>query len=133
MINNNSWESLVWIVIWVFILSFIIMGIVNLIITTNKVVINYEEKKVVNILTSNTLNVIKYLDTSGIAEGETFYLYKDSENKVYKVMTWGVNESYEFIDRYWNYVENIDTFEWNVFSRTLKRAWELTKVNVEMY
>ncbi|MBT3726369.1 hypothetical protein HOG21_01335 [bacterium] len=51
-----------------FILSFIILGIVNLIINTNKVVINFEEKKIVNILKNNTMNIVKNLDTTNITE-----------------------------------------------------------------
>jgi len=142
MIINNSWESLVGIVIWVFILSFIILGIVNLIINTNKVVINFEEKKIVNILKNNTMNIVKNLDTTNITEWENFYLFKDYSNNSFKIFTWATNNTYEYINANWTHISDIDNFDGNIFTRTLwierndSSIWDshqVIKANVEMY
>ena len=59
MIKNNKWESLVWIIIWVFILSFIILWVTNLLINSNTILETYDNKRIINLLKNNTENIIK--------------------------------------------------------------------------
>lgn len=119
MIKNNFWESLVWIIIWVFILSFIVLWITNLLINSKAIVEAYENKKITNILKNNTENIIKNIDTSNIKESEIFYLYKDTTFKDFLVFTWSSNVGYKYIDKYWNKVNDLSTYEWDIYSRTL--------------
>lgn len=119
MIKNNLWESLVWIVIWIFILSFIILWIANLLINSNNIKDTYDNKKTINILKSNTENVINNLDTTNVAENEIFYLFKNTTYKEFEIFTWSTNAWYKYIDKYWNKIDNIVWYEWDIYSRTL--------------
>lgn len=119
MIKNNLWESLIWIVVWVFILSFIILWITNLLINSKTIVESYEDRKVLNLIKNNTENVIKNIDTSAIKETEIFYLYKDSTNKEFLVFTGTVNAWYKYIDQYWNKVDDLAWFSSDIYARTL--------------
>jgi hypothetical protein len=119
MIKNNFWESLVWIIIWVFILSFIIFWIVNLLLNSKSNLDNYENIKTINILKNNTENVINVVDTSSILESEIFYLYKNTVSNTFNIFTWALNEEYKYIDQYWNKIDDLNWFIWNIYTRTL--------------
>lgn len=119
MIKNTFWESLIWIVIWVFILSFILLWVTNLLINSKEVLQTYDDKKIISILKNNTENVIKKIDTSTIKETEIFYLNRNNNVKEYEVYTWALNVKYKYIDQYWNNVEDLENFEWNIYARTL--------------
>lgn len=119
MIKNNSWESLVWVVIWVFILSLIILWVANMLINSKTIVEIYENKKMINILKNNTEKVISKIDTSRIKETEIFYLYKDFSFKEFVVFTWSTNANYKYIDKYWNQVNDLVWFQWDIYSRVL--------------
>jgi len=117
MIKNKKWESLVWIVIWVFILSFVILWIANLLIQNTIVINTYEDKRDISIIKANTTNVIKNTDTSAIKENEIFYLYKNKTTKAFEVSTWSSN--YKYIDRLWDNIDDVVAFNWNIYSRVL--------------
>ncbi|MDD2870501.1 MAG: hypothetical protein PHS49_00795 [Candidatus Gracilibacteria bacterium] len=119
MIKNNLGESLIGIVVGVFILSFIILGITNLLINSKTIVESYEDRKVLNLIKNNTENVIKNIDTSAIKETEIFYLYKDSTNKEFLVFTGTVNAGYKYIDQYGNKVDDLAGFSSDIYARTL--------------
>lgn len=134
MIKNNSWESLIWILIWVFIISIIILWIANLLISSNYVIDKYQNEKTINIIKNNTQNIIKKLDTSKINNLENFYLYKDFENNMYKIFTWTTNEYYKYIDQYWNHIENTGSYIDSIYTRKIwiERSdyiiWEENKI-----
>ncbi len=119
MIKNNLWESLVWIIIWVFILSFIILWVSNLLINSKKIIEDYDNIKTINILVNNTNNILTKLDTSILQENDYFYLYKDKTYKNFLIFTWTINESYKYINKYWDHIENIDLYNWDIYSRIL--------------
>lgn len=119
MIKNTSWESLVWIIIWVFILSFIIIWITNLLINSKDIINKYENKKTISILKNNTENIIQKIDISKVNETEIFYLYKDNTVNEYKIFTWTINDEYKYIDTYWNKIDDLINFEWHIYSRLL--------------
>ena len=142
MIKNNFWESLVWIVIWVFILSFIILWITNLLINSKSTVETYENKKIINILKNNTENIINKIDISSINESEEFYLYKNTSLKQFNIFTWSLNVAYKYIDQYWNKVNDLTWFQWDIYTRTItiKRIdnslWSkhnIMSINIEKY
>ena len=119
MIKNNNWESLIWIIIWIFILSFIILWVTNLLINSKDIVDTYDNKKIINLLKNNTENVIKEIDTSAIQESEIFYLYKNNSTYEFEVFTWTTNAEYKYIDKHWTKVDDLNAFEWDIYSRTL--------------
>lgn len=119
MIKNNFWESLIWIIVWVFILSFVILWISNLLIKSKDTINKFKNKNNISILKINTINVIKKLDTSNILENEIFYLYKDNATKEFKILTWTTNVNSKYIDKNWNRVNDLANFEWSIYSRIL--------------
>mgnify|MGYP006417184631 FL=1 len=119
MIKNTSWESLVWIIIWVFILAFIILWVTNLLINSRATLEVYENKKIISVLKNNTETVIKKINTDVIRETELFYLRKNNNFMEYEVLTWSTNSIYKYIDKQWNTVDDIINFEWDIYSRQL--------------
>ncbi len=119
MIKNNLWESLVWIIIWVFILSFIILWVANLLINSKNIINIYDDKKIIGILKSNTETVIKKIDTSKIKETELFYLYKNTITNKYEIFTGSTNYIYKYIDKNWNKIDDLINFKWHIYSREL--------------
>jgi len=121
MLKNNSWESLIWIIIGVFILSFIILWVSNLLINNIWTINSYENKRDISILTKNTTNIIQKIDTTMVNETEIFYLYKNNTNKNFEIKTWSWNYEYKYIDKYWNKIEinDLALFPWNIYSRVL--------------
>lgn len=119
MIKNISWESLVWIIIWVFILSFIILWVTNLLINSQAIINTYENKKIISILKNNTENIVKKIDTSKVNETEIFYINKNTTTNQFEVFTWSTNYTYKYIDQYWINVTDLTNFQWNIYSRIL--------------
>ena len=119
MINNNKWESLVWVIVWVFILSIILLWVTNLLINSNDIIHTYNNKEILNILKSNTENIIKEIDTSNISESEIFYLYKNNSTYTFEVFTWTTNAEYKYIDMFWTKVNDLTWFTDDIYSRTL--------------
>jgi len=111
-------ESLMEIIIGVFILSFVLLWIWNIMFYSKDIISNYQDIQKINILENNTLNIIKSIDTDNINENETFYIYKNNASKIFEVFTWASNEEYKYINEYWNKV-NTGSFEWNIYKRTL--------------
>ena len=128
MIKNKNWESLVWIIVWVFILSIAIIWIWNLIFFSNDVNEIYENSTKTSILRDNLGSIVKNIDTSNIREKEIFYLYKNTINKEFKVFTWVVNEQYKYIDEFWNKVDNLANFPWDIYARLLWLEKEDTSI-----
>lgn len=119
MIKNNNAESLVWIIIWVFILSFIVLWVTNLLINSKDIVDTYDNKKIINLLKNNTENIIKEIDTSAIQESEIFYLHKNNSTYEFEVFTWTTNAEYKYIDKYWTKVNDLTWTTDTIYSRTL--------------
>lgn len=118
MIKNKYWESMITIVISVFILSFLLLTIASIIAQSSSVSEEYKTEKNINILKSNAYNIINKLNTKDFSQGEKLYIFKD--NNEFKVFSWTINEKYKYIDKYWNYVDNISENNWNIYTRTLK-------------
>lgn len=117
MIKNSFWESLIWIIIWVFILSFIILWITVLIVNSQNVIIHYDEIKNISILKNNADKIANNIYITGVNQNEEFYIYKNNSTKEFQVLKWTSNEIYKYIDKYWNFVSDINNFDWDVFSR----------------
>jgi len=115
MIENKSWESLVWIVVWILLLSFVILWLYNLILYSESTNTNFEENSVKWILKDNTLSIIYKMDTNWINEGSGFYIYKDNSTKTFQLFTWSNNLKYKYIDKNWElvstWVTDIDIYE----------------------
>ncbi len=123
MIQSTKAESFVWIIVWVFILAFVMLWIVNILIFSTDVTAKYNETNRIQVLKQNLTNVVKDLDTSGLQENELFYVHKNRatapwDNK-FEIYTGATNENYQYIDELWNNVADINTFEGDIYSQIL--------------
>jgi len=118
--NNKKAESLVWIVVWIFILSFVLLWIGSLISNSKEIITEFNEKMDIDILSKNTAVIIDQLDLSVVNEWDIFYIYKDNENKNYKIFIWEDNKEYEFIDKYWNKIDNPIEYKRMAYIRILQ-------------
>ena len=114
-IKNKKADSLVGIVIWIFILSFILIWMISVLWYSKDISFNYENKIERNLLETNSKNIISRLDTSILDKQEEFYILKDTTNKEFHIMTWSINEKYAYIDRLWNFTNS--WAEWKIFER----------------
>lgn len=119
MLASRKAESFVGIVVWVFILSFVMLGIVNILIFSTDVTAKYNESNRIQVLKQNLTNVIKNIDTSGIEENEVFYVHKNRAADVFEIYTGSTNENYKYIDELGNTISDISTFEGDIYSQIL--------------
>ena len=116
---NITWESVVWIIVWVFILSIVILWIWQLISYSNNLTNQYNDAITLRLLQRNVSNTIKKIDTTNILENEVFYLYKDEINKEYVVFTWSTNEQYKYINSKWGNITDIINYNDDIYSQIL--------------
>lgn len=123
MIQSTKAESFVWIIVWVFILAFVMLWIVNILIFSTDVTAKYNETNRIQVLKQNLTNVVKDIDTSSLQENEIFYVHKNRaaapvDNK-FEIYTWALNENYQYIDELGENIADINTFEWDIYSQIL--------------
>lgn len=122
MLRSHKAESFVGIVVWVFILSFVVLWIVNILIFSSDTTTKYNETNRIQVLKQNLTNAIKQTNTSALRENEIFYLHKnraDGINGKYEIYTGATNENYKYVDELWNTIEDITTFSWDIYSQVL--------------
>lgn len=129
MIKKTSWESFVWIIVWVFILSIVILWVANIIIYSNNIIDSYSDYSKVTVLRENLTNIVKNIDTSEIRENEIFYVHKNNTSKEFEVFTGSVNSGYKYINEFWDTVPNIALYEWDIYSRILWLSREDTTLS----
>ncbi len=105
MIKNKKAESLVWIIIAVFILSFTMLGILNIFWFNKWVESTYKSNIYSHIIKWNSENIIKKLDIPEMNNNEFFYIKKDKINKTFTILTWSTNKKYQYIDYLWNPID----------------------------
>ncbi len=126
MIKSKKADSLVWIIIWVFILSLILVWIINLVNYNKKISWKFNDNIYEYILNINWENLARKIDTSNISENENFYLYKNTENKEYIIYTWSTNSGYAYINKYWENI-NKDNYELEKFERIYTKQNDILK------
>jgi len=116
MIKNKKAESLVWIIIAVFILSFTMLGILNIFWFNKWIETTYKDKVYSHIIKGNSENLIKKLDIPEMENNELFYILKDDTNKKFYILTGTTNENLKYIDYLWNNVNPNDNV-WKTYTR----------------
>ena len=116
MINNKKAETLLSVIIWVFILTFVLLWITNLMIENNIIVDKFNKTRDINILKQNSISIIKNIDTSNIPENSIFYIYKNKINNNFEIKD-SSKPKYKYVDRFWDYISDLNTYEWNIYSR----------------
>ena len=119
MIKNTYWESIVGVIVWVFIIWFIILWVSNLLISSKTMINEYYDIVKINIIESNTIKIANKIDLSSIAAWEIFYIYKDTTTNEFSTFTWLLNEEYKYIDWTWEKIDDLTTYIWNIYSREL--------------
>jgi hypothetical protein len=61
----------------VFILAFVMLGIVNILIFSTDITTKYNETNRIQVLKQNLTNIVKDIDTSQVRENEIFYVHKN--------------------------------------------------------
>ncbi len=115
MIHSRKAESFVWIVVWVFILSFVILGIVNLIIFSYRLTDTYEENNTIQILKNNLTHIVQTTDTSAVKENEIFFVYKNPATQNFEILSGAGNAEYRYIDKLGNTILDPENFPDDVF------------------
>ena len=98
MKNNKRADTIAWIIIAVFILSFAMLWIVSVLDYNQDISNNYEKETDLYILKSNSENILKRLNIDNIQQDEKFWIYRNEANQRYEVVTWTWNENYKFVD-----------------------------------
>lgn len=132
MIENKKWESLVWIVIWILLLTFVILGLYNLILYSESTNITFEENSIKWILSDNTQSVLYKLNINGINEWSGFYLHKNNTTKSFDVYTGAINLKYKYIDKFWEFVSTGAT-DRDIYSREIILEKIDTNTNTKLY
>jgi len=116
---NTKAESFVWIVVWVFILSFVMLWIINILIFSTDLTVKYNDNNRTQVLKQNISNAVKNTDTSLLQEKEVFYVYKNIATKEYEIFTWATNERYKYINEQGEFIADINSYDGDIYSQTL--------------
>ena len=133
MRKRLSWESLVWIIVGVSILSIAILWILNIILYSNSLIDIFDKTTRLNIVKDNIQNIIRNLNTTDIGETDTFYIYKNRATKTFVIYTWSINSQYKYIDQLGNYITpaTLASFTGETYSRLLWLEREDTSIDAK--
>ncbi|MCH8519027.1 hypothetical protein LAT59_04680 [Candidatus Gracilibacteria bacterium] len=139
MKNTQNAESFVGIIVGIFILSFVVLGIVNVLTYSIGLTTQYEDANRILILKENLTNTIKKIDTSMLAQNEIFYIHKNRATGEFEIirpeecistLPVGSDESichsYRYIDELGDTIPDITAHEGNIYSQLL---WVSTEDN----
>lgn len=116
---NKKWETLISLIIWVFIISLIIHWIVEIISSNYIIEDNFIKNNKIFFLKNNTTNIINSLNIKWTSDWEIYYLYKDEINKTFTTYTGVLNEKYKYVDEYWNNILDIWHYDKNFYLREI--------------
>lgn len=132
MKKTQNAESFAGIIVWVFILSFVVLGIVSVLNYSIRLTEQYEDSNRILILKQNITNAVKKTDTSMLTQNEIFYLHKNRATSELEVIrpqvcidelpVWEDESSchfYRYIDETWETISDITTHEWSIYSHIL--------------
>jgi hypothetical protein len=119
MIRNTKAETIIGILIWVFIISITVLWIGSLINYSRWVILTYDRSTKISQLKENLINIIWWVNIDSVKENEIFYIYKNKITKEYQVFTWAINDEYKYIDAHGNNVEDVTAFERDIYARIL--------------
>ena len=129
---NKKAESLVWIVIGIFILSIVILWISNILWNSKDLVAKFSQRNNLDLLTANAYNIVWKLNTSSLIDQDVFYIYKNKATHKFEIKIWEQNNEYKYIDKAFNKIDNPWNFKWSLFShifyvKILHINWEERK------
>lgn len=119
MIRNTKAETIVGILIGVFIISITVLWIGSLINYSRGVIQTYDRNTKVVLLKENLINIVWWINIDNVRENEIFYIYKNTNLKEYEVFTGSSNDQYKYIDAFGDTVSNIESFDQDIYARIL--------------
>ncbi len=129
MIKNKNWESLVWILMWMFILWLVLLWIANIILNSRELSYQALADSSIYFIKNNSINVLNSSDLSNLNIWEEFYINKDKNTQTINILTWSTNEPNMYVDRHWYKVDDINTFSWFIYTQT----WKVTSINNNLW
>lgn len=130
MKNNKRADTIAWIIIAVFILSFAMLWIVNVLDYNQNISDNYEKETDSYILKSNSENILKRLNIDHIEQDQKFWIYKNEGTNMYEVVTWTWNEMYRYIDKDGRKVDPATNL-WKTFIREFKKKIDILRYDIK--
>lgn len=122
----KNWDSLVWVIIGVFILSVALIWIINVLWFSKNTLVTYNDSVNKYIIESDVENIVKKLSNNNITNSNIFFLSKDPINKEFKYLTWASNESYKYIDKFWLKVDPTKNI-WKTYKVELNKKIDILK------
>lgn len=129
MKKNNKWESLVWILMWIFILWLVLLWISNIVITSRSLNENEINESSLSILKNNSMSILNKANLNNINLLEEFYIEKDKSSEKIYILTWTTNSWSMYIDRHWYKINNILTFKWYKYTQ----IWKVISIDNELW
>lgn len=117
---NNKAESFASIIVSIAILWIVMLWVMSIINFNRWELAYYENDINIKLLTENSKEILKNLDTSIIEEDENFYIYKNNTTNKYELIRWQENNNYKYIDRYWNQTNPNDKTK-KIYERVLTK------------
>lgn len=110
-------ETLAAAIVGSLVLALALSGIAAILSANTTLETEYEKNNRAFLLEDNGAAIVRQLDTSGIAEGETFYVKKDSAARAFLVLTGSENADYQYVDSAGEWT-NSGTTEKTVYTRS---------------
>ncbi len=117
--NSVRAETLASVLVGFAIIAIVSAGMVKMLAYHATIEEDHARNQTLRILQNNVTNVLRKIDTSGIAEKETFSVYKDRSARRFTVMTGAQVEPYRYVDRSGDWVSNTGTYQGTVYTRTI--------------
>ncbi|MFB0965773.1 MAG: hypothetical protein QMC36_09130 [Patescibacteria group bacterium] len=94
-----------------------VSGIAVILSSNSTLQTEYDRNNRLFLLQNNSEAIVRRVDTSGIAEGETFYIRKDEASKTFLVLTGAQNADEAYVNSYGAWVNSGSTAD-TVYARS---------------
>jgi hypothetical protein len=119
MITNKKWDTLISVLIWIFIMAIIILWLINILSYNYVIEDNYIKDNKLLILQNNTENIIRNLNMNSLSEWDVFYIYKNPLTYNFEIYTWSTSTNFKYINEHWDFISNTWAYDWIIYERTL--------------
>jgi len=130
MKNNKKAENIIAVIIAVFILSFALLGIINILSFNHDVNEEYQEEIWGHIIEWNIDNLLEKVDIDAIQDNETFYIYKNTASGSFETKTWSANSDFQYIDIYGENIANTLDNQKVLYSQELIKKVDILRQNI---
>lgn len=118
ILKRNRGETLVSVIIGVFVLAMVISGIAAILANNLAVENDYMRNNKLHFLEVNSTNIIRRLDTSNLDEKQVFYLEKNETGSVFLVRTWSTSLPYAYVNEAGSNITNTGSYTGSIYLRT---------------